>query len=214
MEQQRDNTVTLVKAIGIILMVVGHVVASDLVVRKAIFTFHMPLFFIMSGYCFNEKYMTDAKQFMLRKIKGIYVPFVLFSLPFLAMHNVLCHWNVYYPDFLYGWKEFAWHTSRIVTRMSHNEGLLGTFWFLKELFWGNVIFYAIYRLIKKAIGQWKLKIGDWIKGQGAEWLTVIGLFALTEITSIFNLRIPYFTVTFLSVYAAFFYSCRPFVEKG
>lgn len=204
MEQRRDNTVTLVKAIGIILMVVGHVVASDLVVRKAIFTFHMPLFFIMSGYCFNEKYLVNAKQFIIRKIKGIYVPFVLFSLPFLAMHNVLCYWNVYYPDFLYEWKDFAWHTSRIVTRMSHNEGLLGTFWFLKELFWGNVIFYAIYRLIKKAIGQWKLKIGDWIKGQGAEWLTVIGLFALTEITSIFNLRGPYFTVTFLSVYAAFF----------
>ena len=41
----RDNTVTYVKAIGIILMVVGHVLTSDMVVRRAIFTFHMPLFF-------------------------------------------------------------------------------------------------------------------------------------------------------------------------
>lgn len=125
MEQQRDNTVTYVKAIGIILMVLGHLVPSDMVLRKAIFTFHMPLFFLMSGYCFKEKYLDDAKQFIVRKIKGIYVPFVAFSLVFLALHNVFCHWHLYEPTWLYGWKDFAWHTSRIVTRMSHNEGLLG-----------------------------------------------------------------------------------------
>ena len=201
MEQQRDNTVTLVKAIGIILMVVGHVVASDLVVRKAIFTFHMPLFFIMSGYCFKEKYLEDAKQFVVRKIKGIYVPFVVFSLVFLALHNVFCHWHLYEPTWLYGWKDYLWESSRIVTRMSHNEGLLGTFWFLKELFWGNIIFYATYKLIK-LIGNSKLVNGDW--RLGAEWVTAIGLFVLTEIALIFHLRIPYFTVTFLSTYAAFF----------
>ena len=142
MEEKRDNTVTYVKAIGIVLMVLGHLVPSDMVLRKAIFTFHMPLFFIMSGYCFKEKYLDDAKQFVVRKIKGIYVPFVAFSLVFLALHNVFCQWNFYDPEWLYGWKDYLWESSRIVTRMSHNEGLLGTFWFLKELFWGNIIFYT------------------------------------------------------------------------
>lgn len=197
----KDNTVTYVKAIGIILMVLGHLVPSDMVLRKAIFTFHMPLFFIMSGYCFKEKYLEDAKQFVVRKIKGIYVPFVVFSLVFLALHNVFCHWHLYEPTWLYGWKDYLWESSRIVTRMSHNEGLLGTFWFLKELFWGNIIFYATYKLIK-LIGNSKLVNGDW--RLGAEWVTAIGLFVLTEIALIFHLRIPYFTVTFLSTYAAFF----------
>lgn len=200
MTQQRDNTVTYVKAIGIILMVLGHVLTSDMVVGRAIFTFHMPLFFLMSGYCFKEKYLDDTKQFVVRKIKGIYVPFVLFSLPFLAMHNVFCHWNIYDPDWLYGWKDFAWHTSRIVTRMSHNEGLLGTFWFLKELFWGNLIFYATLKLAKRLKGL----MGERMNGLSPEWVTVIGLFVLTEIACIFHLRIPYFTVTQTSTYAAFF----------
>lgn len=193
----RDNTVTLVKAIGIILVVLGHVLASDMVVRKAIFTFHMPLFFIMSGYCFKEKYLDDAKQFLIRKIKGIYVPFVVFSLVFLALHNVFCRLNIYEPTWLYGWKDFAWHTSRIVTRMSHDEGMLGTFWFLKELFLGNIIFYVTYKLLKARIVP-----------------TVIALFAITELACVFQLRIPYFGVTFLSTYAAFFIAVGHWWKKA
>ena len=58
-----------------------------------------------------------------------------------------------------------------------------------------------FRLIK-LIGNSKLVNGN--RKLGAEWVTVIGLFLLTEISLIFHLRIPYFTVTFLSAYAAFF----------
>ena len=188
---RQSNIVTLTKAIGIILMVLAHAMPPEHLLWRIIYTFHMPLFFIMSGYCFKEKYLDDAKQFVVRKIKGIYVPFVLFSLPFLAMHNVFCHWNIYDPDYLYGWKDFAWHTSRIVTRMSHNEGLLGTFWFLKELFWGSLIFYGTLRLSK-----W-LKI-TWY------WLPFVGLLVLAEVTCILGLQVPYFTISYRSVLAACF----------
>jgi fucose 4-O-acetylase-like acetyltransferase len=198
--EKQNNIVTLAKAFGIIFMVLGHTIPQENVIWRVIYTFHMPLFFIMSGYCFKEKYLNDAKQFVMRKIKGIYVPFVLFSLPFLALHNVFCRWNIYDPDWLYGWKEFAWHTSRIVTRMSHNEELLGTFWFLKELFWGSLIFYATYRSVKKVLGHWTLEIGKY----RTERVTVIGLLVLAEMMCIFKLRIPYFTVSHKSVLAACF----------
>lgn len=184
---QQNNIVTLTKAIGIILMVFAHAMSPEHVVWRAIYTFHMPLFFIMSGYCFKEKYLDDAKQFVVRKIKGIYVPFVLFALPFLAMHNVFCSWYFYEPVYLYGWKDFAWNAGRIVTRMSMNEGLLGTFWFLKELFWGNLIFYAALRLMRGKIIP-----------------VVIGLIVLAEVLCFTHLRIPYFTISHTSVLAAFF----------
>ena len=145
--------------------------------------------FLMSGYCFREKYLLDAKQFVIRKVKGIYVPFVIISLPFLALHNVFCSWYFYEPDWLYGWRDFVWNIGRIVTRMSHNEGLLGTFWFLKELFWGNLIFYVALRLVKGKILP-----------------TMLGLFALAELLCIFGLKVPYFTISYNSVYAAFFIS--------
>ena len=187
MVQQRDNTVTIVKAIGIILMVFAHAMPWGTPVCNIIYTFHMPLFFLMSGYCFKEKYLGDAKQFLVRKLKGIYVPYVVFSLLFLSLHNVFCHIYIYDSGWIYGWKDFVWHTSRIVTRMSSSEYLLSPFWFLKELFWGNLIFYTAYRLSKGRILS-----------------TVIGLFLLAEIACLVHFRVPYFTITHTSIYTAFF----------
>jgi fucose 4-O-acetylase-like acetyltransferase len=157
----------------------------------------MPLFFIMSGYCFKEKYLDDAKSFVVRKIKGIYVPFVVFSMACLAFHNVFCHYYIYEPTWLYDWKNYLWETGRIVTRMHNAGGMFGTAWFLKELFWGNLIFYATLRLVNMLNGKWRLKIGK-------ELATVIVLLVLTEVMSGFKLRIPYFCVTSMSVKAAFF----------
>lgn len=196
----KNNTVTYVKAVGITLMVLGHIIPYPSMWWNAIYAFHMPLFFLMSGYCFKEKYLDDAKQFVLRKIKGIYVPYVLFALPFLALHNVFCSWYFYEPGWLYGWKDFAWNAGRIVTRMSMNEGLLGTFWFLKELFWGSLIYYVVMRLVKRLKGKW-------MKGLMAEWITTISLFALAEVMCVFGLQVPYFTISYNSVYAAFFIAC-------
>lgn len=189
--EKQNNIVTLTKAMGIILIVLAHAMPPEHVVWRVIYTFHMPLFFIMSGYCFKEKYLEDAKQFVVRKIKGIYVPFVAFSMAFLALHNVFCHLYIYEPTWLYGWKDYLWETSRIVTRMSHNEELLGTFWFLKELFWGSLIFYGTLRLSK------------WLK-MSWYWLPFIGLLVLAEVTCIFGLQVPYFTISHRSVLAACF----------
>ena len=190
---RQNDIVTLTKAIGIILMVLAHTMSPNHVIWRIIYTFHMPLFFIMSGYCFKEKYLDDTKQFVFRKLKGIYVPFVAYSLVFLALHNLFCRFYIYEPTWLYGWKDFAWNTGRIVTRMSHNEGLLGTFWFLKELFWSNIIFYIALKLSKRLhnIGYWTL---------------VIGILAIAEIVCAFHLRIPYFNITHTSIFAAFFIS--------
>jgi len=193
--EQQNNIVTSTKAIGIILMVLAHAMSPEHVVWRVIYTFHMPLFFIMSGYCFKEKYLDDAKQFVMRKIKGIYVPYIAFALPFLALHNLFCHCYIYEPDWLYGWKDYAWNAGRIVTRMSMNEGLLGTFWFLKELLWGSLIFYATLRLVK------------WVKGLKGEWMKgfmAISLLVLADIMCIFRLQIPYFTISHKSILAACF----------
>ncbi len=202
MTEKESHIVTLTKAIGIILMVIGHTIPKGHVAWEVIYTFHMPLFFLMSGYCFKEKYLADAKQFVVRKIKGIYVPFVAFSMVCLALHNVFCHLYIYEPTWLYDWKNYLWETGRIVTRMHNAGGMFGTAWFLKELFWGNLIFLATLRSVKWAIGHWKSYNGNRILSE--ELVAVIGLLVLTEIVAVFDLRIPYFCITSKSVKAAFF----------
>jgi len=198
-QENRNNTISIAKAIGIVLVVMAHAVNPEWLTWKVIYTFHMPLFFLLSGYCFKEKYLDDTKAFVIRKIKGIYVPFVAYSLVFLALHNLFCNWHIYTPDWYYGWKDYAWVAGKIVTRMSGEGGMLGIFWFLKELFWGNLFFFGVLKICKDK-----------------KWMTVGILAAMTILFVLTGWQVPYFTISQTTWYAAMFialgYAGREFVN--
>ena len=196
-ENNRYDIVTLLRAFGIILMVLAHAMPPEHIVWKIIYCFHMPLFFIMSGYCFKDKYLSSAKEFVIRKLKGIYLPMVLFSLPILLLHNLFCKLNIYDPTWIYTWKDYAWNGLRIISRMSLNEGMLGAFWFLKALFLGNIIFYFLYKMIL-------FLFKDQFDKKYHLPILLIALLLISEISSIFHLRIPYFGVDEYSINAAFY----------
>ena len=189
MSDKKYDAVTLAKALGIALMVAGHVLFPESVPQKVIYTFHMPLFFLMSGYCFKDKYLADPVRFIFRKLKGIYLPFIVFSLLFLALHNVFCSWNVYSPDWRYGTSDFLRIAVSMITRMGGNETMLGTFWFLNELLYGNLIFFFVLKLSNGRLGPGPISV-------------ILLVFA--EILCITGWRIPYFNVTYVSMFAAFF----------
>lgn len=142
----KSECISTVKAIGILLMVAAHAGCPDLATRF-IYLFHMPLFFIISGYCFNEKYIQDKSLFIKKRTKGLYWPFVKYSILFLILHNVFFALNIYNGE--YGWKGITsveytgmdmWHKAgNIITLMTDNEQLLGGYWFLKQLFFGSII---------------------------------------------------------------------------
>lgn len=50
MSQNRDITFDMMKGIGIILVIIGHLAHGFGWLVPAIYTFHMTLFFILSGY--------------------------------------------------------------------------------------------------------------------------------------------------------------------
>lgn len=49
---ERVNYIDYIRAIGIILMVLAHIPLSDSFVHY-VHGFHMPLFFVVSGYCYK-----------------------------------------------------------------------------------------------------------------------------------------------------------------
>ena len=180
----RDNSVSIAKAFAIMLMVLAHTWFMD-IGNKWINMFHMPLFFFMAGYCFKDKYLTDFKSFALKRVTGLYKPFVKWSIVFLVLHNVFFYLNLYNSDYgfrgnvsqLYSLTDFAKRAIMIVTSMSGNEQLLGGYWFLKSLFVGSLIAYFFIRYVKNSV----------IRGGY--------LLALAIIISAFNLSIPFFHIS-------------------
>lgn len=152
----RNETITMMKAFAIILMVTAH---SGFYRQGVAFInmFHIPLFFFCSGYCFKEKYLLDARTFVMKRLKGIYWPFVKWSLLFLALHNVFFFLNIYNGEYgfqgvtseLYTWQIFVRKAFCIVTQLTCNEQLLGGYWFLHTLFFASFIGYATIRIAKR-----------------------------------------------------------------
>lgn len=141
----RDEKITISKAIAIMLMVICH---AGLPSRYSHFVsmFHMPLFFFVSGYCFKDKYLIETKQFLKNKLRGIYVPFVKWSLIFLVLHNVFFSLNVYGE--MYDVKSFMKNAIYIIFSMNETEQLLGGYWFLKELFLGSILALGCFKYLK------------------------------------------------------------------
>ena len=72
MNKKRIKYLDVAKAIGIILVIIGHV-SQNRVITSIIYSFHMPLFFILSGYVYHKG---NTK----RKVKKILIPYFVFSI--------------------------------------------------------------------------------------------------------------------------------------
>ena len=161
----------------------------------SISAFHMPLFYIVSGMCFNPKYLTCGWNFIERKIEGVYLPYLKWSLLFLLLHNVCFRLHLY--DAVYGFRgigttlysthDFLSHARDVIFKMEGHENLLGAFWFMKPLLLGNILFYCVLRLTKNNI-----------------WLTLGVIAILACVMHTMNLVIPYVNITYMIPFAAFF----------
>ncbi len=150
MKEKRDCIVTYSKAIGIILMVIGHS-GPPSYIKDFIYAFHMPLFFILSGYCFKEEYFEHSVGFICKKIKNLYMPYVKWSVIFVSIHFVLMRFKGYSGLFHgeYYYDLFCWikQVLFIFFTMSKTPTILGGFWFLKSLLLASIMALFIMKNI-------------------------------------------------------------------
>ena len=189
MNSNRDDSISIAKGIGIILMVLGHTHFSKYG-NAWVSMVHMPLFFFFSGYCFKEKYIGHFLTFLRKRIKGLYRPGLKWGLLFLALHNLFFDLNLYTSatSSLYTSRVFFMKACYIITTMTHYEELLGGYWFLRTLFWCSIISYWMIVIIKP-----KIKIG-------VALLLVMSVFML-----LIDKKVPYFDIGARELIASSFF---------
>lgn len=142
--KDRDATIDIAKGIGIFLVAAGHSEAWEDLGAKwivtAIFSFHMPLFFFLSG-CF----LPVKKRFQTvlgHRAKGLLLPYLVLALFYVLNRG---HWNQ-----LTEWLgRLAWGTGQsLAWPWTPN-------WFLPHLFLAALVAWGIAR-------AWAhLRISDW-----------------------------------------------------
>lgn len=124
----------IAKGIGIFLMVMGHS-GLPLSVHDWIYSFHMPFFFILSGYFFRSgKYKTG--EFITRKLRAIMVPYVFFIITIELLRLAGNGIGLKMPP------------PRSIEEVVLYGRDLGATWFLISLFLTELLYYLFDRLFK------------------------------------------------------------------
>lgn len=186
----KNPVFSICKAIGIILMVIGHAEAPEMVCNF-LYTFHMPLFFIAAGYFFTQKCLDDPWTFCKKRFMKLYVPFLKWSLIYLFLHNfwhsvgilneTYGNWTggVTHP---YSWNDFATRLLQIFFTMSgYDEFMAGAFWFFRGLLVASLGYLMLHKLI---VSKTNLK-GAWICG-----VIMVGVIGLNAFRFANGLKIP------------------------
>lgn len=139
-ENHRDQLIDSVKGVGILLVVIGHHLLETEPVIKWIYSFHMPLFFIISGILSVLRYEkgTDSlREYVARKARTLLYPYVTFSLLNLLWYlvfHVVAGAN-------------AEETLQVVVIKMVTTYGYHALWFLPVMFVCSVVTYAGKRII-------------------------------------------------------------------
>lgn len=173
----RDQTWDIVKGIGILLVIINHIMGFPIISM-----FHMPLFFIASGYFAKPN---RDKSFYWKNFKSLIIPYLKWGFLITLIYFLLDKGKglLYLKDVLLG------------ISFDNKYGIsFGPLWFLLSLFWCK----CIYNILSKHINN------DYILAISI--LLSLGVIVLSQYCNI--KLIPYFITT--SFPALFFYSMGVF----
>lgn len=82
--QSRIGWIDSVRALAILLVILGHIELSDSI-NDLIYSFHMPLFFLISGFTFNKEKISSIpiKEYVIKNLKRLVIPY--FWIEFLSL---------------------------------------------------------------------------------------------------------------------------------
>ena len=164
--KKRNTVIDICRFIGITLVVIGHSGCPN-IIKSWIYLFHMSLFFALSGYCYSRRYDDHPIDYFLKKVKTIYLPYIVFSVGLILFHNLFIQIGLYGSSesflLLESGNEYGvipvYSSGELVKQIirtilfASNEEFGGATWFLRILFVVNV-FYNFFRyLAKKAEKQ-------------------------------------------------------------
>lgn len=125
MNNIRIDWIDLTKGIAIFLMVCGHT-SIPLPISNWIWSFHMPLFFIISGILFNATKYPNFNLFIKKRGETLIIPYIIFSLITLLTIR---------DQTLQEWLYKGWINGCAL-------------WFIPVLFFAEIFSYFIIRYIK------------------------------------------------------------------
>lgn len=142
--------IDLVKAIGIILVIIGHGIQEYNLnmnfLEVIIYSMHMPLFFIVSGYLFKYHSEANLKDTIKKKFKKMIIPYICFALIITFFHLIKC--IILKSDYEF-FEKLLSKEGIVQSLLCTTKSSYSNLWFLPSLFISEIMFFIIFRIFKK-----------------------------------------------------------------
>ena len=141
-DKKRIEYLDLAKAISIICMVWSHVGTKNSTTDLVIHVFHMPIFFIISGWCYKSN--VEFKGFITKKLATLIRPYLIYgTLIYLT-------WTMIFSLLNMNERIESFHT--FVKSILYLNADISPYacvqWFFTALFFSNIIFYFVEKSFK------------------------------------------------------------------
>ena len=142
--KSRIDYFDIAKGFGIILVIIAHTGFATDYLSCYINSFHMPLFFILSGMLSNylNEINMELRPLVLKKIRGLMIPYISFSILYVVLYTVTYYMGLVKKE------DFLQSVIYMITLYGDS-----TLWFLPALLIGYIVFYFLQRKLK---GFWVL----------------------------------------------------------
>ncbi|MBR2154101.1 MAG: acyltransferase family protein [Bacteroidaceae bacterium] len=121
---------------------------------------HVPVFFMLSGFFIREEKLLQPKSFIRNKMKRLYIMLLYYYFPATLMHNCLLDWGWYDTTIDYHGKFVTyWNCSELLKRIAEcmafagREPIMGAMWFVYVLllaFIGySLVSTVVHRIVKE-----------------------------------------------------------------
>ena len=141
MASERIGYIDFFRGIGIILMIMGHI-GFGTAFTVFIHAFHMPMFFILSGFFYKKNATVPTIKYINHKFQKILIPYLFVGFIFFLLQYIA-------PS---GFSEFRGlsHLTSLLF-VNNNGGLYccGAIWFLTAFFFTNVLYFIIDKYLNK-----------------------------------------------------------------
>ena len=131
--------VDIFRAIGIILMIMGHIPCFGSRFDHFIHAFHMPMFFFVTGFFYKTDDL-QIKKTLTKKTRTLLIPYICFGI-FYWILGVMISWPS--MNFVALIKLFSWNTSL--------PDLGAAIWFLTALFLAEMIYTILCKYIQNKV---------------------------------------------------------------
>lgn len=133
-QTKRELWADIAKGIGVILVILGHTSQLSNIAIEWIFSFHMPLFFWISGYFYKDA--ESIASYAKKKFTTLIWPYFLYSIIFLIINCFVVR------------EDRNLIINEILGGLS-GQGTDGILWFFPALFWTEIIFFLLKKYTKE-----------------------------------------------------------------